>query len=221
MSKRDFQKLAKETGIQAPQVEYNKQSKEYIIRMTIPNPDRAGYINPIIGAYATIEDAQERITDDLRAFVQKYPSAQDKITIRYKTVTISEIDNQAMVMLLKRLIHSKGKLTITNEDRIIAQAIIEALPPDRASGDYQSVHPDQDKHPVEWSQPKAKQTPIWQHAVDCPYCGSHEIIETYSPRTPKHCSQDACAEEHIRNLARERKRRQREREKASRLDKEM
>ena len=219
MSKRDFQKLAKETGIQAPQVDYDKRAKEYIIRMTIPNPNGVGFTNPVIGVYTTIENAQERLADDLRAFIQKYPSAQDNVTVSYKPVTISEIDNQTIVRFLNRIIHSKGKLTITNEDKITAQAIIEALPPDRASGDYQSVHPDQDKYPVEWSQPKAKQTPVWKHAVDCPYCGTHEIIETYSPRAPKHCSKDACAEEHTRTQARVRKQRQRARQ-VSRLDKE-
>jgi hypothetical protein len=216
-----YRNIAKRAGIIAPEIEYYRERKAYSIGITIKTPDGKGFYAPSIGLYESPQDAEGRIADDLKAFLEKHPEAREKVTISYKSVT-KQTPKQASRELLQRLLAGEGNLALNAEVQRMAKATLEYLekletlrPKPKATGIYRSLYPNQKKKALKWKQPIARQAPIYTFEVDCPYCGRHVTMERFSPREPQHCGQDECYTLHERELARVRKQRQRAREKGS------
>jgi endogenous inhibitor of DNA gyrase (YacG/DUF329 family) len=75
---------------------------------------------------------------------------------------------------------------------------------------YRSILPLQAKKKVKWKQPKHRKHPVYEFEIDCPYCQQSVKLERLSPHYPAHCDKESCKRDHKRALARERKRRQRD-----------
>jgi len=222
-AKREFQRLAKRFGILSPEVEYERRQKAYSIRIEIKNPGGVGYTNPAVGVYENLLLAEEQLEADIQAFLLRYPDAMDKVTERYHIVTRDEppdIDN--IEQLLQALQNKNHPYYIDDTVARIASRAVDYIaelesdqPPKKAKGTYSSRLPEQPKKPIGWSQPGARQHPVYVFEFRCPYCGDDVHLERHSPREPQRCDKVGCAEEHRRLLARERKRRQRSRNKKS------
>jgi hypothetical protein len=219
--KRDFQRVAKEAGILKSGVQYYRQSKSYIISIADnPLPEGKGYTTLSVGVYPTVNDAREHLPNDIQACVDHnlsdYPDILERVTERYHPVMLS--DRDITYQLLKALLNDpstaqSAQATLQYIESLESQIQAETV---RPKGTYTSQYPDQQKKPIEWQQPDYREHPVYIFVIDCPYCGQHVTLERHSPRNPVHCGEDDCATEHNRTLARERKRRQRERQKVNR-----
>jgi hypothetical protein len=233
--RKEYSRIAKDAGIAYPTIEYERQLQAYSICIMIPNPSQSdhntgGYIAATVGTYSSVDEAREKIDSDLLKFVRKYPAALDMVTSTYANRikaqqaftetydTVTEDNAGALLTALLKLISTSSTLDLTPSHREAAKQGLQyirdlkaKLPPEVAQGNYHSRYPDQPKQPIDWQQPQARQHPVYVFEVDCPYCGKSVTLERYSPREPQHCGEDTCEQEHQRLLARERKRRQRQR----------
>jgi hypothetical protein len=218
--RRLYRNIAKKAGIEDPQVEYIARRKAYAIGIEMAMP-RGGFSVRDIGVYETPQDAESRIAEDLKSFLQKYPEAQSKVTVSYNTVTQIETlsPKEASRELLNRLLTGEGSLTLDAHLQQMAKTTLEYLEKleaprvrRKAKGRYRS-RSFEPKKSIEWEQPDAREAPVYFFEVDCPYCGRHVSLERFSPREPQHCGQPECYTKHERELARVRKQRQRAREK--------
>lgn len=220
--KRDFDQLAKRAGIIRPAITYHRQSKSYIVSIAdVKMIKRGGYTSLEVGSYRTIEDANDRLQDDIQACIERnladYPNVLERVTNQYHIVTDELSDRDIAYQLLESLLNSPE----TKESAEIALHYLESLESQRQAdtshpkGTYISQYPEQQKKPIQWEQPDYREHPVYTFDIDCPYCGQHVTLERHSPRNPVHCGEDDCATEHNRALARERKRRQRERQRSS------
>jgi hypothetical protein len=215
-----YRDIAKRVGIKAPQVEYIAKRKAYAIGIEMAMP-RGGFSVRDIGVYETPQDAEARLKDDLRAFLQKYPEAKSKVTLLYENVTKAKplTPKEASRELLNRLLAGQGSIALNEQLRQMAEITLEYLEKleapraqRKAKGTYRN-RVFGEKKPIQWEQPDAREAPVYRFEVDCPYCGRHVSMERFSPREPQHCGQPECYTLHERELARVRKQRQRAREK--------
>lgn len=88
--------------------------------------------------------------------------------------------------------------------------------PGKTAGRYRRRVTGVDRAPIAWQQPDARIAPLYSHDVHCPYCGRAVTVESHSPKSPKVCERESCRIAHERNLATERQRRLRERQRANR-----
>jgi len=218
--KRDFDRLAKRVGIIRPDVTYDRLSKSYIVSIAdVKTIKRGGYTSLEVGSYRTIDDANNRLQDDIQACIERnladYPDIVERVTKQYHIVTHELSDRDRAIQALESLLKSpktkeSAQLALDYIESLEAQTQADTVHP---KGTYSSQYPDQQKKPIQWKQPDYREHPVYTFEVDCPYCEQHVTLERHSPRNPVHCGEDACATEHNRTLARERKRRQRQREK--------
>jgi hypothetical protein len=219
--KRDFDRLAKRVGIIRPDVTYHRLSKSYVISIAeVKMTGKRGYTSIEVGSYRTIEDAQGQLQDDIQACVDRnladYPDILERVTSAYHIVTSELSDRDRTHQLLESLLDSQKTKELAQVALDYIQSLESKIEADTVhpSGKYTSQYPDVKKKPIDWTQPDYREHPVYIFEVDCPYCGQHVTLERHSSKEPVHCGKDDCATEHNRTLARERKRRQRERAKA-------
>jgi hypothetical protein len=217
--RRLYRKIAKKAGIKDPQVEYIPKLKGYGIGIEMAMP-RGGFSVRDIGVYESPQEAEARIVEDLKAFLQKYPEAQNKVTLSYSTVTQREplSPKEASRELLNRLLAGQGSIILDEQLRQMAETTLEyleKLEAPRVKRENSRYHSrvSGTKKAIQWKQPDSREAPVYFFEIDCPHCKRHVSMERFSPREPQHCGQPECYTLHERELARVRKQRQRAREK--------
>lgn len=223
--RRLYRDIAKRAGIKDPAIEYHRERKAYSIGIELKTPS-GGYAAYGVGLYYSPQEAEARVADDLKVFLKKHPEASEKVTLSYNTVTTVDAitPKQASRVLLENLLAQQETLS-PHEVQELAQRTLEYIEKleaprvkERASGKYRSRVPGLKKKPIVWEQPGARQAPVYEFEVDCPYCGRHVSMERFSPHEPRHCGQEGCYQEHERELGKERQRRWRERHKGSKQE---
>jgi myo-inositol-1-phosphate synthase len=118
-----YKGIAKAAGILAPEIEYHPKRKAYSIGIEL-KVTSGGFAVHDIGIYQSPEEAQERIAEDLKKFLRKYPDAAAKVSV------LPEIFVATPREIAHNLLHQLAEgqsLPVTDETRRLAKVALEYL----------------------------------------------------------------------------------------------